>query len=93
MDHHDTFLPWVERINAQPIGKSYASRVLYFLSADETLKVVAIELVLPPMKGAEKVSRVYTPPKDTSKTDYIWEFAKAHAMSNEMTVHQSISHL
>ncbi|KAG0560102.1 hypothetical protein KC19_10G154500 [Ceratodon purpureus] len=92
VDHHDTFLPWVERINAQPIGKSYASRVLYFLSADETLKVVAIELVLPPMKGAEKVSRVYTPPKDTSKTDYIWEFAKAHAMSNEMTVHQSISH-
>jgi lipoxygenase len=92
LNHHDTFLPWVERINAQPNSKIYASRVLFFLSADETLKVVAIELVLPPMKGADKVSRVFTPPTDTSKTNYVWEFAKSHAMSNEMTMHQSVSH-
>ena len=93
LDHHDTFLPWVERINALPNSKTYASRVLFFLSADETLKVLAIELVLPPTKGADKVSRVFTPPTDTSKTDYVWEFAKSHAMNNEMTMHQSVSHL
>jgi len=93
VDYHDVFLPVVERINAQPGKKTYASRTLLFLSGDETLKVLAIELVLSSSGGAAKDARVFTPPSDTSKTDYLWELAKAHVMSNEMAVHQVTSHL
>lgn len=94
VDYHDLFLPVVEKINAQPNCKTYASRTLLFLNGDETLKVLAIELVLPGSGGSPKTARVFTPPADTSKkTDYVWELAKAHVMSNEMAAHQVISHL
>jgi len=82
----------VERINALPNSKTYASRVLFFLCKDETLKVLAIELVLPPKSaGGDKISRVFTPPEDPS--DKEWTLAKAHAINNEMTMHQAVSHL
>lgn len=92
VDYHDVFLPLVERINAQPGMRAYASRTLLFLSGEETLKVLSIELVLPGSGGSPKNARVFTPPADTSKTDYVWELAKAHVMSNEMAVHQVTSH-
>lgn len=94
VDHHDTFLPWVARINALENSKTYASRVLFFLSGDETLKVLAIELVLPPKTaGEDKISRVFTAPEDPTKKDWLWVLAKAHAINNEMTMHQAVSHL
>ncbi|KAG0566641.1 hypothetical protein KC19_7G078500 [Ceratodon purpureus] len=93
VDYHDTFFPWVGRINALENSKTYASRTLFFLSSDETLKVLAIELVLPPKSpDGAKIARVFTPPADSSKTNYVWELAKAHAINNEMAVHQSINH-
>lgn len=94
VDYHDAFLPFVTRINAQANSASYATRALLFLSSDETLKVIAIELVLPPTTpGGEKKSRVLTPPVDTSKVDYMWELAKAHVNNNDLTAHQVFSHL
>jgi hypothetical protein len=93
VDHHDVYLPLVESINARPNRKTYATRTLLFLSSDQTLKVLAIELVLPGSGGGKKKARVFTPPADSSKTDYVWELAKAHIMSNEMAVHQVTSHL
>lgn len=93
VDHHDTFLPWVAKINALENSKTYASRVLFYLCKDETLKVLAIELVLPKENGKEKISRVYTPPVEESTKVSLWTLAKAHAINNEMTMHQAVSHL
>ena len=87
------FFPIVEKINAPENRKAYATRKLVFLCSDETLKVLAIELVLPDSNGGKKNARVFTPPTDSSKMDYVWELAKAHVMSNEMSVHQVTNHL
>ncbi|CAK9270479.1 unnamed protein product [Sphagnum jensenii] len=109
VDYHDVFLPWVGRINAQAENrKQYASRSLFFLSSDCTLKVLAIELTLPPSPaGGGKISRVFTPAASSSaaphssssssssskKPDYLFELAKAHATNNDMTMQQSINHV
>ncbi len=105
VDYHDVFLPWVGRINAQAENrKQYASRSLFFLSSDCTLKVLAIELTLPPSPaGGGKISRVFTPAASSSaaphssssskKPDYLFELAKTHATSNDMTMQQSINHV
>jgi lipoxygenase len=94
-DYHDAYLPFVERINAQKDAKTYATRALFFLSGDETLKVIALELVLPPKTpGGEKKSRVFTPPKDFSIASiYVWQCARAHVANNDIVVHQVFSHL
>jgi len=94
VDYHDMYLPLVNQINAQPSFKTYASRTLLFKNDDDTLKVLAIELVLPPGHDGnpEKDARVFTPPPNSSRKDYVWELAKAHVMSNEMAVHQVVSH-
>jgi hypothetical protein len=92
LDHHDTFLPWVKVINDLEDSKTYASRVLFFLRKDETLKPIAIELVRVETVGGDKISRVFTPEEDSSKKRTLWTLAKAHAISNEMTMHQAVSH-
>ncbi len=109
VDYHDVFLPWVGRINAQTENrKQYASRSLFFLSSDCTLRVLAIELTLPPSPaGGGKISRVFTAAASSSaaphssssssssskKPDYLFELAKAHATNNDMTMQQSINHV
>jgi lipoxygenase len=93
-DYHDAFLPFIARINSQKDRAQYATRVLFFLRSDNTLKVLAIELVLPrETPDGEKISRVLTPPRDTSKTDYLWELAKVHVTNNDLSAHQVFSHL
>jgi lipoxygenase len=91
-DYHDAYLPFVERINALQDSKTYATRALFFLNEDETLKVVALELGLPATKdGVAKKARVFTPPAD-SKPDYIWLTARAHVANNDIVGHQVFSH-
>lgn len=103
-DYHDAFLPFITRINAQENSAQYATRAMFFLSSDGTLKVLALELVLPPKtRGGAKTSRVLTPPNpiiksgnissNTTSTDYMWELAKAHVSNNDLTAHQVFSHL
>lgn len=102
-DYHDAFLPFITRINAQENSAQYATRAMFFLSSDGTLKVIALELVLPPKTpGGAKTSRVLTPPNATTESDnassktsahYMWELAKAHVSNNDLTAHQVFSHL
>ena len=83
----------MERINALQDSKTYATRALFFLNKDEMLKVVALELVLPAAKdGVAKKARVFTPPADSSKPDYIWLTARAHVANNDIVAHQVFSH-
>jgi len=93
-DYHDSYLPFLERINKQENARSYATRALFFLTKEQTLKVLALELVLPPKTPGEAPNaRVFLPPTDTSKVDYVWETAKAHVSNNDITAHQVFSHL
>jgi hypothetical protein len=92
-DYHDAYLPFVERINMQKNSKTYATRALFFLQPDETLKVLALELVLPPVvPGGAKKSKVVLPPADHTKVDWYWECAKAHVLNNDIVAHQVFSH-
>lgn len=93
-DYHDSFLPFLEDINKQDHARSYATRALFFLSKENTLKVLALELALPPKTpGGPLNSRVFLPPTGTSKVDYVWEAAKAHVSNNDISAHQVFSHL
>ncbi|KAK8930768.1 putative lipoxygenase 6 [Platanthera zijinensis] len=92
LDHHDTYLPFVDRINALDGRKTYATRSIFFLGPLGTLRTVAIELVLPPPAGGgERQSRVLTPPWDAT-TSWLWQLGKSHVCANDCGVHQLVNH-
>ncbi|KAL3687113.1 hypothetical protein R1sor_013422 [Riccia sorocarpa] len=97
IDYHDVYLPYVYRINNENLDDKrfiYAPRAFFFLTDDQQMKPVAIELSLPsPQKGApEPQHRVFTPPKEENKYDFQWELAKLHFASVDFGFHELISH-
>ncbi|MBA0764132.1 hypothetical protein Gotri_013501 [Gossypium trilobum] len=93
LDHHDSVMPYLRKINKETKTKTYASRTLLFLRDDNTLKPVAIELSLPNEKGDKfgAVSKVYTPTQDGVE-GHIWQLAKAYVAVVDTGHHQLISH-
>ncbi|KAM7254609.1 hypothetical protein ACFE04_003989 [Oxalis oulophora] len=91
VDHHDAYLPFIERINALDGRKSYATRTIFFLTPNGTLKPVAIELSLPYTGEHSRPKRVVTPPV-CATANWIWQLAKAHVCSNDAGVHQLVNH-
>ncbi|KNA19536.1 hypothetical protein SOVF_060820 [Spinacia oleracea] len=92
LDHHDSLMPYLRRINSTPT-KTYASRTILFLKYDGTLKPLAIELSLPHPQGDKHgaVSQVYTPAEEGVEAS-VWQLAKAYAAVNDSGVHQLITH-
>lgn len=92
VDYHDAFMPYLNRINSTDT-KLYASRTLFYLQDDGTLKTLAIELSLPNPKGENlgPVSKVYTP-ASTGIEGTLWRLAKAYAAVNDSGFHQLVSH-
>ncbi|KAF4349029.1 hypothetical protein G4B88_028036 [Cannabis sativa] len=92
LDHHDTLIPFLRRINATNT-KIYATRTIIFLQKDGTLKPLAIELSLPHPGGDHFgcISKVYTP-ADKGVDGSLWQLAKAYVNVNDSGYHQLISH-
>ena len=92
VDHHDVYMPFLDRINAIQGRKAYATRTIFFLTQTGTLKPIAIELCLPPTQsGKPQPSKVLTPPCDAT-SNWIWMLGKAHVSSNDAGVHQLVNH-
>lgn len=91
LDHHDIYLPFLDRINALDGRKAYATRTIFFLNSLGTLKPIAIELSLPPSGPSSRSKRVLTPAADAT-SNWLWQIAKAHVCSNDAGVHQLVNH-
>ncbi|CAN1286828.1 Lipoxygenase 4, chloroplastic [Linum perenne] len=91
VDYHDVYLPFLNRINALDGRNTYATRTVFFLTSQGTLKPIAIELSLPPSWPNTRSKRVITPPVDATSS-WIWQLAKAHVCSNDAGVHQLVNH-
>ncbi|CAM0946742.1 unnamed protein product [Alopecurus aequalis] len=103
LDHHDSFMPQILKINSLPNTFVYATRTLLLLQDDDTLKPMAIELSKPRLDdlGTKVVganSKVYTPPSSSdcesekAVQNTIWQLAKAYAAVNDSAWHALISH-
>ncbi|KAM4108350.1 hypothetical protein ACB094_03G038600 [Castanea mollissima] len=92
LDHHDTLMPYLSRIN-KTSTKIYASRTILFLNEDGTLKPLAIELSLPHPDGDQfgAISKVYTPAEEGVQ-NFIWQLAKSNVVVNDSGNHQLMSH-
>ncbi|KAL4367478.1 hypothetical protein GQ457_05G026220 [Hibiscus cannabinus] len=91
VDYHDIYLPFLDKINALDGRKSYATRTIFFLTPNGTLKPIAIELSLPHTAPCSQSKSVVTPPVDATSY-WIWQLAKAHVCSNDAGVHQLVNH-
>ncbi|XVF25798.1 hypothetical protein REPUB_Repub13aG0244600 [Reevesia pubescens] len=91
LDYHDTYLPFLNSINAHPDRKAYATRTIFFLTTMGTLKPIAIELSLPPMNPYIPSKQVITSPVDATAC-WQWQLAKAHVCSNDSGAHELIQH-
>ncbi|OMP05818.1 Lipoxygenase [Corchorus olitorius] len=92
LNHHDALMPYLRKINSTST-KTYASRTLFLLQDDDTLKPLAIELSLPHSQGDSHgaVSKVFTPAEEGVEGS-VWQLAKAYAAVNDSGYHQLVSH-
>ncbi|CAN1287466.1 Linoleate 13S-lipoxygenase 3-1, chloroplastic [Linum perenne] len=91
VDYHDVYLPFLDKINALDGRNTYATRTIFFLTSQGTLKPIAIELSLSPAGPPSRSKRVITPPVDATSS-WIWQLAKSHVCSNDAGVHQLVNH-
>ncbi|KAG5527797.1 hypothetical protein RHGRI_028668 [Rhododendron griersonianum] len=61
LDYHDLLLPYVKKVREVKGTTLYGSRTLFFLTDEETLRPLAIELNRPPMDGKPQWRQVFTP--------------------------------
>ncbi|MQK89985.1 hypothetical protein EI007_26215, partial [Escherichia coli] len=92
LDHHDSIIPYLRRINATD-RKAYATRTSLFVQNDGALRPLAIELSKPHPQGDNfgPVSNVYLP-TDQGVEGSIWLLAKAYVVVNDSCFHQLVSH-
>ncbi|KAL2937415.1 Linoleate 13S-lipoxygenase 2-1 chloroplastic [Bienertia sinuspersici] len=83
IDYYDVFMLYVKKVREIKGTTLYASRTLFILDDDQSLRPMAIELTRPPMDGKPQWKQVYTP--ETSATRY-WVWMLARLMHLPMTL-------
>ncbi|XP_048140590.1 linoleate 13S-lipoxygenase 2-1, chloroplastic-like isoform X3 [Rhodamnia argentea] len=92
LDYHDLLLPYVNKVRQLKGTTLYGSRTLFFLTPDETLKPLAIELTRPPtVDGKPQWKQVFTPSCHSTGM-WLWRLAKAHVLAHDSGYHQLVSH-
>ncbi|XP_065865989.1 linoleate 13S-lipoxygenase 2-1, chloroplastic-like [Euphorbia lathyris] len=91
LDYHDLFLPYVSKVRQLENTTLYGSRAVFFLTPEDTLRPLAIELVRPPMDGKPQWKQAFRP-EWHSTGFWLWRFAKAHVLAHDSAYHQLISH-
>ncbi|XP_010512789.1 PREDICTED: lipoxygenase 2, chloroplastic-like [Camelina sativa] len=91
LDYHDLLLPYVNKVRELEDTTLYASRTVFFLNDNSTLRPVAIELTRPPDVNKPQWRQVFTPGYDATSC-WLWSIAKTHAVSHDAGYHQLISH-
>ncbi|XP_054793631.1 linoleate 13S-lipoxygenase 2-1, chloroplastic-like isoform X1 [Prosopis cineraria] len=91
IDYHDLLLPYVSKVRQLEGRTLYGSRTVFFLTAQGTLKPLAIELTRPPMDGKPQWRQVFTPSSGSTNL-WLWRLAKAHVLAHDSGVHELVSH-
>ncbi|XP_071725184.1 linoleate 13S-lipoxygenase 2-1, chloroplastic-like [Rutidosis leptorrhynchoides] len=92
LDYHDLFLPYVNKVRQLEGTTLYGSRMLFFLTPDETLKPLAIELTRPPTDDGKPQWKEVFVPSCHSTSMWLWRLAKAHVLAHDSGHHQLVSH-
>lgn len=91
LDYHDLYTPYVNKVREIEGTTLYGSRTLFFLTEEDTLRPIAIELTRPPIDDKPQWKQVFTPNWDA--TDFwLWRLAKAHVCAHNSGYHQLIVH-
>ncbi|TKW22386.1 hypothetical protein SEVIR_4G225100v4 [Setaria viridis] len=91
LDYYDMLLPYVHAVRELEDTTLYASRTLFFLEEEGTLRPVAIELTRPKSPNLPQWPQVFTP--GSSVTDsWLWQLAKAHVLAQDTGYQQLVSH-
>ncbi|KAJ7950551.1 Lipoxygenase [Quillaja saponaria] len=91
LDYHDLLLPYVSKVRELKDTVLYGSRTLFFLTAEGTLRPLAIELTRPKIGDKPQWKQVFTPIWNSTQ-EWLWRLAKAHVLAHDSGHHQLISH-
>ncbi|OAY73317.1 Linoleate 13S-lipoxygenase 2-1, chloroplastic, partial [Ananas comosus] len=90
LDYHDLLLPYVHKVRGLEDTTLYASRTVFFLTSDETLMPIAIELTRPASPTKPQWQQVFGRSWDATGA-WLWRLAKAHVCSHDAGYHQLLS--
>ncbi|EAY83506.1 hypothetical protein OsI_38720 [Oryza sativa Indica Group] len=91
LDYHDVLLPFVHAVRELDDTTLYASRTLFFLTEDGTLRPIAIELTRPKSPNTPQWRQVFTPGSSVAAS-WLWQLAKTHVLAHDTGYHQLVSH-
>ncbi|KAG6536177.1 hypothetical protein ZIOFF_001226 [Zingiber officinale] len=91
LDYHDLLLPFVHKVRELEDTTLYASRTLFFLTPESTLRPIAIELTRPASPKQPQWRQVFEPCWNATGA-WLWRLAKAHVAAHDSVYHQLVSH-
>ncbi|XP_052137755.1 lipoxygenase 2.1, chloroplastic-like isoform X2 [Oryza glaberrima] len=92
LDYHDVLLPFVHAVRELDDTTLYASRTLFFLTEEGTLRPIAIELTRPKSPNTPQWRQVFTPAGTSVTASWLWQLAKTHVLAHDAGYHQLVSH-
>nr|CAD1831334.1 unnamed protein product [Ananas comosus var. bracteatus] len=91
LDYHDQVLPYVHKVRELEDTTLYASRTVFFLTSDEALMPIAIELTRPASPTKPQWRQVFTRCWDATGA-WLWRLAKVHVCATDACYHQLRTH-